>query len=525
MIRDFERGRAAAAAGLGRGSGWGGESPASDLTQGPSPIQFGYYLDRRRRRTFEPLLYDLPLHCILIGLNGAGKQTRILTPLYMCGRGFSQFIVETKGTAALQTAHERRLFSKTKIVCPFPVLGLKSDGWNPLLYMDPKSPYFLGDALALARAMIDIETGTGKHWTESATGLLAALIMWEVIEARRQNRAPSLLRVRMRLTEPNKWEPYTNAEGKPRKRLAAGLSLTAARMIEKGGPIIKSLVGRFLREHGRDEIASIQSTADTETQFLLNPFIAADLAKGKNVDLTQLSQERMSVYWVCAAGELDEFRRHTRMGLAFAVRAQLRRPPRLKCLYVLDEYRSTVGKLGVVSDNWALVREWGIQFFVCIQSAIHLEVLHGKEFGNMLAQSGLLATIGPVNEEFTAELLSKRCGTTTELVRGFNIAEGISTGDNPSGSTGVSNGGPSSNEGWGLQFGGSRTGTFTVQQVERPAVRPQELMDLRPGEGRLWLQGMGTRSFPFYAPHYFERREPWVARVGDNPYFRGNSSR
>jgi hypothetical protein len=55
-----------------------------------------------------------------------------------------------KGTAALQTAHERRKFSDTKVIWPIPVLGLESDGFNPLRHLNPWSPDFLGNARAAA---------------------------------------------------------------------------------------------------------------------------------------------------------------------------------------------------------------------------------------------------------------------------------------------------------------------------------------------------------------------------------------
>jgi type IV secretion system protein VirD4 len=524
----FYDGRAAASAVQGQASASGRDRSVPDVAATIPPINFGYYLDRVSGRTGIPLLYGEPLHIVLIGVNGAGKQTRILTRVYMSparmgrgGAGRSMFIVETKGTAALQTADERRKYSDTRIVCPHPVLGLKSDGWNPLRYLDPKSPYFLGDCRALARAMIDIEAGTGMHWTESATGLVTALIMWEVIEAKREWRTPSLLNVRMRLTEPDKTEWFTAEDGARTRRLVAGLSMTAARMIDEGGPVIASLIGRFVREHGKNEIASIQSTADTQTQFLLNPFIAADLAKGKDVDLSQLSQRPMSIYWVCAAGELEEFRRHTRMGLSFAVRAHLQRPSKMRSLFVMDEYRSTVGKLGVVADNWALVREYGVQFLVCVQSALHLKALHGEEWQNIIGQAGIVATIGPIGDPESADFFSKRCGVTMELRGGFNVANGINTGDGANSGTAMSNSGPSSNEGFGRNYGTNRSGTFTVQQVERPAVRPQELMNLWPGEGRIWLQGIGTESFPFFAPHYWQCDGLWARAVKPNPYYQG----
>jgi type IV secretory pathway TraG/TraD family ATPase VirD4 len=444
-----------------------------------------------------------------------------LTPIYMAARGRSLFAVETKGTAALQCGDERLRYGKRWIICPFPVLGLKSDGWNPLLFIDPDSPHCLGDAMALARAMIDIEAGTGQHWSESATGLVAAMMIWEVKKARREKRKPSLFNVRMMLTEPEKMQSYVGTDGKPKERLVAGLRFTAQQMVEQGGPIIKSLVGRFLRPDGKDELASIQSTADTQTQFLLNRFIAEDLQKGEKVDLTRLSQEPVSVFVVCAASDLPEFRRWIRMVLSFAVRAHLERPPKINTLFVIDEYRATVGKLELIKDNWALVREHGIQFLVVTQSALHLQALHGEEWPDFLGQAGAFVTIGPTGEDYSASFLSKRCGNMLMLQAGYNSGDGFNSGDGANSGFGFSNTGGSSNKGSNRSYSRNTSGTYTLQQVERAAVRPEELMSLPPGVGRLWLQGMGTKSFPFFAPHYWQRGEPWVARVKPNPYYRG----
>jgi type IV secretion system protein VirD4 len=440
----------------------------------------------------------------------------------MTARGRSLFVVETKGTARLQCGDERRRYGKLWTLCPFPVLGLRSDGWNPLLFIDPDSPHCLGDARALARAMIDIEAGTGQHWSESATGLVAAMIIWEVIKARREKRKPSLFNVRMMLTEPDKLKRYIGADGKPREKLIAGLRFTAMEMVEHGGAVIKSLVGRFLREHGKDELAGIQSTAATQTEFLLNAFIAENLSKGDNVDLTRCSQEQVSVFVVCAASDLPEFRRWIRMVLSFAIRAHLARKPKLNTLFVLDEYRATIGKLELIKDNWALVREHGVQFLIATQSALHLKHLHGDEWEDFIGQSGLFATIGPTGDEYTAEFLSKRCGKTVRLQAGYNGGDGLNTGDGANTGYGYSNTGASNNEGSNRSAGRNSSNTYTVQQIEGAAVRPEELMDLPPGEGRLWLQGLGTKSFPFFAANYWMRGDAWVARVKRNPMYRGH---
>jgi hypothetical protein len=185
----------------------------------------------------------------------------------------------------------------------------------------------------------------------------------------------------------------------------------------------------------------------------------------------------------------------------------------------LDEYRATIGKLEVVKDQWALVPEHGVQFLVCVQSALHLKALHGEEWEDFVGQAGAFATIGPAGDDFTAEFMSKRCGTTTVLQRGFNIGDSVQGGGTVNSGTALSNTGPSSNNGKGSSNGWNRTGTFTVQQVERRAVLPQELRSMKPGEGRIWLQGEGTKSYPFFAPNYWKVDEPWAAAIRPNPYY------
>ena len=114
-------------------------------------------------------------------------------------------VFDIKGELAWQTAHIRRRYSDVKIVNPFGVLGMPSDGYNPLSALDPKSPKFYDAAAAIGDALIEIESGSGQYWSESAQGLLVALIMWEVITARRERRPPSLFNVRRMLTEADEY--------------------------------------------------------------------------------------------------------------------------------------------------------------------------------------------------------------------------------------------------------------------------------------------------------------------------------
>jgi type IV secretory pathway TraG/TraD family ATPase VirD4 len=165
-------------------------------------------------------------------------------------------VFDIKGELAWQTAHLRRRYSDVKIINPFGVLGMPSDGYNPLSALDPKSPKFYDAVAAIGDALIEIESGSSQYWSESAQGLLVALIMHEVMLARNEHRQPSLFNVRRMLTEADEYAPGDFA----RKRPIKGLSVTASRMITSGNLAIASLAGRFVRSDGKNELASIQST-------------------------------------------------------------------------------------------------------------------------------------------------------------------------------------------------------------------------------------------------------------------------
>jgi type IV secretory pathway TraG/TraD family ATPase VirD4 len=292
-------------------------------------------------------------------------------------------------------------------------------------------------------------------------------------------------------------------------------------MMEEGGPIVASLVAPFLREHGgENELAGIQSTFRRNTSLFLDPYIAETVSVKNGVDFRrQRDWPPMTTFTVLPPDKLSQNRRLTRLVLSSAMRAHFRPGP-VSTLFVLDEFRATVGKLPIVLEVWALVREYGIQLMPVVQSLVQLKALYGDEYEAFVSQAGCVATIGPACD-FSADWMSKRSGNTTILQRGFNIGDGVNSGENPSSSFGFSGSAPSQNSGFGRSHGRNVSGTFTVQQVQRPALLPQELMNLRPGHGLIWPHGMGGRWIPFFAPNYWNREAEWVRRVKRNPYYNG----
>jgi type IV secretory pathway TraG/TraD family ATPase VirD4 len=492
----------------------------------PPSIQFGYYFNRKTQPTIGAAvrlgaaLRFFGERCIvLFGLNGAGKQTRILTQLYMQWWG-SLFIFDVKGTGAIQTFDERAKFSDAYIVCPFPVLGLekRSTPFNPIARWKSDDKGLQAKCLALATAIFSDKPGEGnnaEHFYTSGLSLYAAGIWLEVIDARAEGRIPNLYNVRMALCGPDIWK--AEEENKKKDRLVAGFKFTCTRMVDSGIPELANLAARFLRENGKDELAGIQSTVDTQTRIFLDPYIA-ESTSGQGLDIAQLGEKRTTIYCVLPPDKLEEYQPWTRALLSCAINEHFK-PNKMEMMFVLDEFRATVGGLKVVRNNWALVREFKMKFLAVLQSATQLETLMGKEWQNLLAQSGVIATLGPCNDDLTAEHLAKRCGETTIAQVSLNTGTSYQSGTGTGSGDSFTPGGISNSSNLNTNSGTGGSGGYSIQQVRVPVMLPQHLMELKPGEGYIWVPGLGPRYIPFYAPNYFQLNAPWAQRVKPNPLY------
>ena len=147
-------------------------------------IALGRYYDDATARGGEKIVYEGERHLLMFGPNGSGKGTRFLIPNLLSIADRSIVVIDPKGELCAVTADYRRTVGDVVILNPFDVLGLGSDGFNPLAALDPDSPNFYDDAAGLGEALIQVE-GSEPHWSQSAQGLLVALLMWE-----RQQRGP-----------------------------------------------------------------------------------------------------------------------------------------------------------------------------------------------------------------------------------------------------------------------------------------------------------------------------------------------
>ena len=151
------------------------------MTNDEEGITLGRYYDEATQHVGAKITYAGERHFLLFGPNGTGKGTRFLISNLLSIKDRSIIVIDPKGELASVTADYRRTLGDVVMLNPFNVLGLGSAGFNPLAALDPASANFYDDAAALGEALISIE-GVDPHWSQSAQGLLVALLMWEKIK-------------------------------------------------------------------------------------------------------------------------------------------------------------------------------------------------------------------------------------------------------------------------------------------------------------------------------------------------------
>ncbi len=445
-------------------------------------IALGRHYDEATQRAGSKIVYAGERHVLLFGPNGTGKGTRFLIPNLLSIKDRSIIVIDPKGELAAVTANYRRTLGDVVMLNPFDVLGLGSAGFNPLAALDPASPNFYDDAAALGEALISIE-GVDPHWSQSAQGLLVALLMWEKIK---NGARANLENVRAMLTEADKWERYTGDDGKQRERQTAGLTLTAADMVAEGGYEIASLAGRFTER--TNELTSIRSTADTQTRWILSEPMRDDLKK-PGVDFAKLKEKPTTVYVILPAERMRTHSVWLRLVIVSALRA-LYRPGGLRTLFLIDEMPA-LGHLGPLEDAFGLVRGYKVQIAGICQDLAQLKALYKERWESFLANAGVVQGFTP-NDLTTADWMSRRAGQTTL------VAE---------------------NSSQSRQAQGHSSESTSWQQVGRALYLPYELMGFAEGSGLLFLAGMAN-GVRFFAPPYW-KIDACKQRAGCNPYYEG----
>ena len=481
--------------------------PRTDNTQPPMGLapNDGIFIGRyvRPDGIGRKMIYPFDKGVIVIGQNGKGKSTGLFVPNLLQISGASIVVIDPKGELAAITAKYRRdvLGERVVILNPFnvhkkwenPALypDLESDGFNPLLALDPTAEDFNTRAELLAEAIITVSGQDNPHWDESARSMVAAFIMFEVVESRKAGLVPTMARVRERLSQ------ASGGGGVDMEPI--GIAADAEKMQESGIAGMANKAAQFAV--WSKEMESIASVARRQTKWLDEPCIARDLAKD-GLDPESVKRKPTTVYLILPPTEMQRQSKWLRLVLTATIQSVLR--PRSKgepkVIFMMDEFFS-LGRLELFTTIWTLVRGYGVQMMPILQDLNQLKELYPKLWETFIGSAGAVLSFG-ANEMTTAEWQSRRAGETTRVSVSHNSGDGLSQNMGDKNSHGRSE-----NQGRGQSA------------VKVPLLTPHDALGLAPNYMIVTLDGEKD-IIPAYAPPYFKVTQ-CQERARPNPYFSG----
>ena len=313
----------------------------------------------------------------------------------------SYVVIDPKGEVTAITSRFRRRVSDVRIINPYGLLtdvrpDLRSDCWNPLGDLDPRSPRFIDDCQGKGGALIKTESNESqKHFPDSARSGITATMAFVVREvlARRAPGPPMLATVRNILTQP-----------------AERLRPLVQRMVDCGDFDISTRAAKFLADN--TEIQNIKSTIETQTEWM-SPQMRDDMATARGADFRDLARRPMTIYVIIPVDELAAKATYLRLVLSSALRA-LYRHGGVPTNFIVEE-GYVLGHHAEILQALSTLRGFGSRMTIVFQSLAQIMELYPKTWG--LFTAGAVLSFRPADTE-TARWLVEKAGKVTVPVLG-----------------------------------------------------------------------------------------------------------
>ena len=445
----------------------------------------------RNRLWLERLFYPGKAHGLLIAAARTGKFTCVLAQILFSWL-FSLLMVDPKGQGcAVSWRHRRRLGQKVFRFDPFNLMeqlpGVEEcpplARVDPMKRLDPLSRTYGADGDNMAEALVPHDPHGESYFVNAARKLVSGVIMQQ-----------------------KKWFPnktlvdvYHTLAG-PELQFFA-LDAMPGGSLWSSSPEHQFIVDRlaFAASAAPEDrhFQSVLSTANVAMQFIGNACIADSLS-ASTLELEDLTREPITGYLILPGQFLggnttNWFRLMAGSFVDAVMRSTYRTVP---VLGLLDEFKSAVGRLGVIETAMGLGAGYGLQLLPVFQNLSQLQELYPQGWETFLANAGFRIFFAP-RDKTTSDYVSHMAGVGS--VRG--ISKSISV--RPDG---------------GLSVG------VGYSEQQRPVFLPHETRsNLGPDEALVFGDFPGTGGFiragrrPYFLPDKQGRNE-WAGCYDPDPY-------
>lgn len=342
--------------------------------------------------------------CTTSGTRG-GKGTNIIIPNLLGAGEYhgSWVVIDPKGeNAAITARYQAQAGRKVVILNPWGLfeerLG-KGQRYNPLDILNIQSVHLVDDVQMIAEMIIPVEQDAkNRYFSDNARTIVTAIIMHMVVNMDKENRHLGMLYKLVRYS------------GDDWLGLLADMRMTENPMHRE---LLDSMAQELLmlQQSGENSFGSIIATVLQGTDFLKSPALQAALQSGYNP--YDLANGNSTVYVIIPADKLQSHGRWLRLVVTSTMRAVIRQPGR-QVTFLLDEF-AALGYLPEIETALSTYAGYNVTVWPILQSLIQLKNNYGNNWESFIANTAVKHYFN-VNDNFSAEYVSKALGETTNMV-------------------------------------------------------------------------------------------------------------
>ncbi|WP_444770595.1 type IV secretory system conjugative DNA transfer family protein [Rhodopseudomonas sp. NSM] len=481
----------------------------------PEGLLVGWWYENEYE--FAPITYKGDLHQLIVGGIGGGKFTTCIAPLLL-GSGLEDqavVVVDPKGEIAkLAGPFFQRPFADGPSVYLLDPWDICDTGRTAVLtFLDQltaDNPNCTDDARAMADAMIIPSGAEDSHWENTARNFLTGLLLYLALDPAEEGKR-DLVRLRELVTQP--WAMPKAYVGKAKENLST--LLYSYMENDLGGGVIRRSFTSMLNREDKER-SGIISILERETAWIDSPSMARTL-RGTSLDLGAAARGGGKYFIVIPPDYVMTHRAWLRLCVtAFArafkrVKASADRPLHKRWRHIIIDEFPSLGQMRMLLTEVAIARGYEVKYHLTVQDFPQLRAVYGEGWESFINNS--FQRVFAVNDQFTAEYISKMLGTATVESHGRSIGEsksqgtshGVSRGFNAKSIGGDGNPYPS-NMTQGYSDSQSETTSQTwsesISEVARPLRTPDEVRRLPASEQFMIFRAMhGVQS---WRPPYWE---------------------
>lgn len=385
---------------------------------------------------------DYSGHILTIASTGSGKGVGVVIPNLLRHKG-SAIVLDPKGENYIVTSQQRsKLGNKVYYYDPWDVVShykgvnrantIKAQ-INPFDYLQVDDNDFIDNARALASSLIVRDDPSGSFFYNEAETFLFRLIVSVCVKYPMGSSERNISKVRTLLTLPP-FEAGSLDEW-------IGTDVINDRKISDHLKVIPKELKSWLGLNKKGKAAAFTNTYSFSlqaTDFVSNQGVA-DSLKTSNIDMMQLKTNPQTLYLIMDLKRLTmnsavykPFIRFivTTAMLGASVRVGSANKPKDRVLFLLDEI-AQLGNLQYLPQMLSIYAGMGITVWTIWQDIAQIQKNYDKEWSSIVNNCAVQQYFG-VNDNDTAENVSKKAGKTTVYKRTISTNEGVSGGQSTS---------------------------------------------------------------------------------------------